>query len=60
MPAYTLQDALAAEQRVKDAEAYNRLAARNSKTAQRQATELQRRSDAARLAAAQVKTPGDD
>jgi hypothetical protein len=56
MPAYTLQDALAAEKRVKDAEAYNRRAARNSKTAQRQAAELRRRSDAARIAAAQ-ETP---
>ena len=52
MPVYTLQDAIEAEQRVKDAQAYNRCAARNSEVAKRQATELRRRSDVARLAAA--------
>ena len=41
MPAYTMQDALEAEQHAKDAEAYNRAAARYS--------------NAARLAAVQAK-----
>jgi hypothetical protein len=57
MPSYTMQDALNAEQRVKDAEAYNQFAARNWEIAQRQATELHNRSDALRLAAAQEKRP---
>jgi hypothetical protein len=55
MPAYTLQEALAAERRVQDARAYNRRAARRCEAAQCQAVELQRRREAALLAAPQRK-----
>jgi hypothetical protein len=54
MSAYSLQDAAEAEQRLKEAQAFNGLAASNSKIAQRQAAELRRHSDAARCAVARV------
>jgi hypothetical protein len=48
-----MREALAAEERAREAQDYNRRAARTSEAAQRRATELQSRRDAALLAAAQ-------
>lgn len=59
MPAFSLQEALAAERRANDALAYNRRAAHRSQAAQRRAAELQLRRIAAQLAAAQRNQPAD-
>jgi hypothetical protein len=59
MPAYTMQEALAAERRARQAQEYNRRATRTSEAAQRRAAELQCRREAALLAATQRAESGD-